>query len=95
MVTIDTSDRALAKPIQAPGVSPLVIAWSKDQIASFVRQVRQHTGQGWNWIVPELRAALIAQKALTVLTSVNERGELPAGAAGELYARMLEEAKLE
>ncbi len=41
--------------------------FSKRQIKDFVLAVRTETGDGWKWLVPRVKEALIAERALYVL----------------------------
>jgi hypothetical protein len=41
--------------------------WSIAQAKMFVQQVRRETGNGWDWMVPAVRRALIAERAFAVV----------------------------
>jgi len=42
-------------------------AWSKDQEKFFAKQVRARIGDAWDWLVPEVREALVAEHVLMVV----------------------------
>jgi len=68
--------------------------WSDGQVRLFVKDVRKRVGDGWNWLVPDIRRALIAEKALSILCG-QDRACIPTDALTELLTRMLAEAGLE
>ena len=62
--------------------------WAYEQVKDFVKQVQDRVGPaGWRYLSPEMRAALIAEKALHVATGL-ERGEVPCAAIGCLHRDM-------
>ncbi len=68
--------------------------WSKGQIRDFVKQVRASVGTGWEWMVPEVRRALIDAKALSIIAG-QDREFVSVEAINELSLNMLVEAGLE
>ena len=65
--------------------------WDKSQIKRFVQEVRKETGDGWDWLTPRVRKALIAERAFAVIRSQPVRVE----AMDELYLAMRTEAGLD
>lgn len=41
--------------------------WDKNQIKSFVKQVRNRLGLAWDFMVPEVREAMIKAQALSII----------------------------
>ena len=39
------------------------------QVRTFVKSVRKEAGDGWHWLVPRLREALIAERTLQIIVS--------------------------
>lgn len=68
--------------------------WEAEQVKEFVRQVKARLGEsGWDYLSAPMREALIAEKALFVVTGV-ERGDIPCAAIGCLRRDMLQIAGL-
>lgn len=67
--------------------------WSKSQIKDFVKEVRKETGEGWSWIVPRVKCALIAEKAFQVARALH-RGSVAIEDMDALLNAMLIEACL-
>lgn len=42
-------------------------AWNRDQEKFFAKQVRDRIGDAWDWLVPEVREALVAEHVLMVV----------------------------
>lgn len=63
--------------------------WEITQVREFVRQVKQRVGgdMGWDYLSRQMQEALIAEKALYVVTGL-ERGEIPCAAIGCLRRDM-------
>ena len=67
--------------------------WSPNQVRLFVRRVREEAGNGWQWMVPRVREALIAERCLLVITG-QEKEAVSVEAATWLLDAMLKEAGL-
>jgi hypothetical protein len=67
--------------------------WSDKQVKEFVKTVRQRVGNGWEWLTPRVRVALITEEAFTVTTS-NWRESVPSHQANKLRHEMLRVANL-
>jgi len=68
--------------------------WQAPAVREFVKQVKERVGErGWQFLSIEMREALIAQKALSVVAGL-ERGEIPCAAIGCLNRDMLQVAGL-
>ncbi len=44
-------------------------AWSYDQAALYVKEMLFIVGDGWDWMVPQVREALVAAEAFSVARS--------------------------
>jgi|LakMenEpi03Aug12_release.lakeMendotaPanAssembly.Ray.scaffolds.fasta_scaffold1775932_2 hypothetical protein len=62
--------------------------WQLAQVKEFVKQVQAKVGCGWDYLSEPMREALIAEKALFVVTGL-ERGDIPCAAIGCLRRDML------
>ncbi len=68
--------------------------WEIAQVREFVKQVKQRVGeQGWDFLSRQMREALIAEKALYIVTGL-ERGDIPCAAIGCLRRDMAQVAGL-
>lgn len=67
--------------------------WDKSQIKSFVREVRKETGDGWDWLTPRVRKALMAERAFAVIRSQASES-VKVEAMDALYEAMIREAGL-
>lgn len=52
---------------EAPLVEREIPGWSAAQAKLFHRRVRQRVGGAWEWLVPDVRRALIAEEVLSVV----------------------------
>ena len=68
--------------------------WDKSQIKMFVREVRKETGDGWDWLTPRVRKALIAERAFAVIRGQASES-VKVEAMDELYLAMMAEAGLD
>ena len=68
--------------------------WSDAQIKDFVRIVRRRAGDAWLWLVPDLRRALIAEKALSIIGGQDCK-TVEVAAVNELISRMIEVSGVE
>jgi hypothetical protein len=68
--------------------------WDKSQIRMFVREVRKDAGDGWYWLVPKVRKALIAERAFAVIRG-QAAESVRVEAMDELYLAMMAEAGLD
>lgn len=41
--------------------------WNRAQVKLFAKAIRSNIGEGWRFLTPEIREAVIAQKALGVV----------------------------
>lgn len=64
--------------------------WQLAQVREFVKDVKSRIGGelGWNFLSVPIREALIAEKALCIVTGL-ERGDIPCAAIGCLRRDML------
>lgn len=64
--------------------------WERPMVKEFVRQAKERVGgeMGWAYLSRQMQEALIAEKALHVVTGI-ERGEIPCAAIGCLRRDML------
>lgn len=64
--------------------------WGIDQVREFVKQTKQRVGgdMGWEYLSRQMQEALIAEKALSIVTGL-ERGEIPCAAIGCLRRDMI------
>ena len=69
-------------------------AWDKQQVRLFVRQVRKDTGDGWHWMVPAVRRALVAERAFAVVRG-QARDAVRVEHMDQLLEDMLQEAGLQ
>ena len=69
------------------------MGFSRQQAKQIVKQVRNHVREGWNFMTPEVREAMIAAACFSVI-----RGQMSETVAvkdmDELYGMMLHEAGL-
>lgn len=65
----------------------------KGQVTTFVKAVRKNTGDAWDWMVPMVQEALIAQKALSIMSGQASE-TVRTDAINDLYHEMLVEAGL-
>lgn len=42
-------------------------AWSKSQVRTFSKELRKYIGPAWNWMVPDVKRALISEKVLSIV----------------------------
>lgn len=70
--------------------------WQYAQVKDFVRQVKDRVGgeMGWSYLSRQMQEALIAEKALHIVTGL-ERGDIPCAAIGCLRRDMIAVAGLE
>jgi hypothetical protein len=68
------------------------MGWNRQQVKIFVQQVRDEARDGWQWITPRLRAALIAEKAFTI-SRHQAAVSVSVEAMNELLNAMLDEAR--
>ncbi len=68
------------------------MSFSKQQVKDFVKQVRKNAGDGWKFLVPELREALILQKVLHVFMGQDESIKFTSVDIQKLTEDMLTEA---
>lgn len=63
--------------------------WGIEQVREFVKQVKQRVGGdlGWDYLSRQMREAVIAEKALYIVTGL-ERGDIPCAAIGCLNRDM-------
>ena len=70
------------------------MSWDRQQVKLFVKQIRKDCGDGWRFLVPALRKALVAEYAFHVA-----RGQAAESVRVEdmdkLYQDMIIEAGLE
>lgn len=69
------------------------MSWSIGQAKQFVRELRQHVGDGWAWLTPEVRLALVDQKVISVVFG-QEREEVRIDDIRMLRLNMLSAAKV-
>jgi hypothetical protein len=69
------------------------MAWNKDQVRGFVKQAKAEVGAGWSLLGPRLQEALIADRALRVITS-QAADTVRVDAVEDLRRDMLREAGL-
>ena len=50
--------------------------WDYSQAVLVVRNMRNHVGNAWEWLTPQVREALVAQQALSVILT-NSREAVP------------------
>lgn len=62
--------------------------WNLPQIKEFVKQVKARAGAGWELLSTPIQEAMIAEKALIIVTGL-ERGDIPCAAIGCLRRDML------
>ncbi len=68
--------------------------WRAQQVKDFVRQAKDRVGaMGWSYLSQDMREALVAQKALEVVSGMG-RGEVPCAAVWCLRMDMFREAGL-
>lgn len=52
---------------EAPLVEREIPGWSAGQAKMFHRRVRARVGEAWEWLVPDVRRALLAEEVLSVV----------------------------
>ena len=67
--------------------------WDKRQVKEFVKQVRKDCGDGWKFLVPDIRKALIAERAFHVARG-QAAESVSVDAMDKLYHDMMVEAGL-
>lgn len=68
--------------------------WSDGQIRLFVKDVRKRCGDAWGWMVLDVKTAMIAEKALSVIRG-QARETVEIAAIDELFHGMVEAAGID
>ncbi len=68
--------------------------FSKTQVKDFVKQVRKSVGDGWRFMIPEVREAMIVSKAAFILMGQVEETTFTSKDVQALIEAMLKEAGL-
>lgn len=69
------------------------MSWSTKQAKHFAGELRKHVGDGWTWLTPEVRIALVDQKVLSVVFG-QEREDVRIDDVRRLRMEMMVAAKV-
>lgn len=69
------------------------MSFRPEQVKQFVKNLRRGVGDGWNWMTPRVREALVAEAALGVIAGQASE-TVPVDAVAALWFDMLVEAGL-
>jgi len=72
-----------------------VSLWNKGQVKLFVREMRKHLGVAWDFMVPEVREAFVAQEAFKVVRANHKVAVDVADMDALLFAMRVEAGLLE
>lgn len=68
--------------------------WTGEQVTKFASELRKRVGVAWNWMVPDIRRALVAEHALGIVL-LQDKKQVDVADVQSLYSRMLEKMGLE
>jgi hypothetical protein len=73
---------------------PALQYWDRGQVCNLVKDVRRRMGDAWDWSVPPVRKAMIAQEVLNIVLTASRFQLLPEAAIRELWYESEIEADL-
>ena len=64
--------------------------WDLDQVKIFARDLRKRIGSGWDWMVPEVRKAMVAAETFNIVR-MQFRDSVKVSAMNVLFDDMMNE----